>query len=473
MPAGNGHALVLALILVTACEPPRPGPTSAKIGARRCRYAVQVEDARPLLLRARVDCQGGPVRGLAAADQRIFDHVEMAPGARSEAMRAGASFRLPAPTSTTSLTYDVDLEGLADSTSDFDYAERFGDAVIAPASSFLLYPLPLDVNTEVSLRLSVPSTVGFASGLDSDGDGYRLLAHEIPVATYSVFGRFDQRRLNLDPETAIDVVVLGKQGRLSTDAMLTWIELRARAMARFWDGFPSPHLLIAVMLLPHRQGVLFGKLLPESAPGIALMVGAKSELNDLGDDWILVHELFHIGVPSFYREGKWLDEGLATYYEPLIRARAGLLDEQRLWQEMARDLPQGLDALTRTGLEHARGYTGRYWGGALFCLAADVTARLQSGGRFGLEDGLRRVRRAGGQASEVWSLSDVLREADGAFTSPVLEPLARRYAKRPADFDLDRLLGDLGVERTSDGIVLRDDARLAWVRKVIVWGPDG
>ena len=46
-----------------------------------------------------------------------------------------------------------------------------------------------------------------------------------------------------------------------------------------------------------------------------------------------MHELYHLGFPSFQGEGKWLDEGLATYYEPMIRARAGLRTETSLWDE--------------------------------------------------------------------------------------------------------------------------------------------
>ena len=38
----------------------------------------------------------------------------------------------------------------------------------------------------------------------------------------------------------------------------------------------------------------FGRLLPESAPGIVLIVGEKTTERDLATDWMLTHELFHI-----------------------------------------------------------------------------------------------------------------------------------------------------------------------------------
>jgi len=79
---------------------------------------------------------------------------------------------------------------------------------------------------------------------------------------------------------------------------------------------------------------------PENGAGVALTIGQHAPKRALDADWILVHELFHIGVPSFIGEGKWLDEGLATYYEPIIRARLGALTELEVWSEFARNMPR-------------------------------------------------------------------------------------------------------------------------------------
>ena len=36
----------------------------------------------------------------------------------------------------------------------------------------------------------------------------------------------------------------------------------------------------------------------------------------------------------------WLTEGLATYFEPIIRYRAGRRSAESLWAEFARDMPR-------------------------------------------------------------------------------------------------------------------------------------
>jgi hypothetical protein len=241
-------------------------------------------------------------------------------------------------------------------------------------------------------------------------------------------------------------------------------------VTEFYGAFPAPRTLIAVVPIPNHDQVEFGKLLPESAPGVVLSLGSRALAESLYRDWVLLHELLHLGVPSFYREGKWFDEGLATYFEPILRVRAGLSDELSLWNEFVRDMPQGLGTLTRHGLEHAQSSAGVYWGGAIYCLLADIEARTRSAGAVGLEDAVRRVFDAGGRAWEVWDLSRVITLGDKAFASPILEPLRARYAQAPAAVNLEATFHALGVVRQRHGIKLREDAPLSWVRHAIVQG---
>jgi hypothetical protein len=250
-----------------------------------------------------------------------------------------------------------------------------------------------------------------------------------------------------------------------------WIAKSASAVHDFYRAFPVPRASVTVIPTPERDSVVFGKVLPESEPGVALLLGQHATRKALYSDWILVHELFHLGFPSFFEEGKWLDEGLATYYEPIIRVRAGLYTETELWDEMSKSMPQGLPAFTEGGLEKADDFRGIYWGGAIACLVADVTARQRDLHR-GLEVGLRALREAGGNACEVWSLAEAIGTIDRALGAPTLEPVARQHAQRGSRFDLRSLFAALGVNRDARGAVqLSDSAVLAPVRRAITEQP--
>ncbi|MCA9641532.1 MAG: hypothetical protein KC492_12590 [Myxococcales bacterium] len=312
---------------------------------------------------------------------------------------------------------------------------------------------------------------------DSGAGEYALLAQEIPVATYSAFGDLKVDTLEFPPPIScggarqagcehgtLEVVSLPRleQSPEAHREYLAWVQRSASSVSKFWQGFPVPHAALFLIPVRNRDDVIFGKVLPASAPAIALLVGEEATQAELDDDWILVHELFHLGVPSFSGEGKWFDEGLATYYEPVIRARVGNKSEQEVWNEFAHQMWKGLDAMRSTGLEGTQDYDAVYWGGALVCLLADIEARRQSAGRFGLEDGLREVLRQGGQASDVWALSDVVKVVDRHLGAPILKRLNARYATRGSAVDLRRLLRDLGVSRSRSGIALIDapDAQL-------------
>jgi hypothetical protein len=347
-----------------------------------------------------------------------------------------------------------------------------GDSLIAPGYSFLLTPSGVADDTPVRLTVTgLDAPDGFASGLAPDGDGYTLRAGEVRVATFGVFGRFTSDRIELSgpggAPSELQVVTLDGPLKVGPTVRRRWVSETARAIAAFYAGFPGERAMLTLIPVAGRGSVLHGKVLPESSPGIALMLGSEAGPEDLYADWILTHELFHLGFPSFVGEGKWLDEGVATYFEPLIRARKGWLTESQVWAEFLQRMPRGLRVLERDGLKRTNDYRGMYWAGAAVALMADAEALRQSGGRRGLQQGLRAVLRAGGHASRVWSLSDAIRVIDQALGAPIVQRLAKRYRSGGKQVPLGQLFTDLGVVRAESGVRFDDDAPLAFVREAI------
>ncbi len=508
------QAAGLALLLLVSCADAR-----LPVGVGACHYRASFTQAE------RVDvelvCEGPELTGLAVNLPAVTPHTRVWQGGEELSAGSDDRFSLARPGRTVRLRYQVELGALARRYDDFDVAKSQGGALIAPAYSWLLTPSPLPAGLPVRVEVQVPQGAEFASGLASAGRGYELLAQELPVATYSAFGRLNRRTLKLpgrEGEAALEVVslpepspvtrapvvktadeegsapddaasapeavatagaeerprVAGSSGGQLTNAQRTarvaWVDGAAQAVARFWGGFPVPRATLFVVSVAARRRALFGKLLPASGPGVVLLLGADSEADDLANDWILVHELFHLGVPSFSGEGRWLDEGLATYFEPLIRARSLGLSEQEAWSELAQGFERGTQALASTGLERTQDYGAVYWGGALVCLLADMEIRRGSQGRLGLEDGLREVLRQGGHAREVWRVSEVARVVDEATGAQVLSELVARYGVRAAPVDLTAILGIIGVRRGASGITLDTSGEAAWLRRALTYG---
>jgi hypothetical protein len=447
-------ALVVAL---STCACRAPSPRHAERSTiHSCDYQLSLTaDGRA---RVRASCQAdGPIAFRLTAPY-------LRANVKSDTRPSAGRFAAPHGR----LSYEVDLGRLALRSADFDRAERIGASIVATMSSVLLVPEPLTTEIPVTLRVAAAPELAVAVGLrrGKTAGSYELMAHEIPVATYFAFGKLQQRTLRVGG-SKLELSRLDGPLAPSFDELSQWVETSARAVSDFYGAFPVPRASVTIIPLRARDEVVFGKVLPESEPGIALLVGEHAGREALYGDWILVHELFHLGFPSLYGGGKWLDEGLATYYEPIIRARAGLYTETELWNELELRMPEGLPAYTELGLEQARNFQGIYWGGAIACLVADVEAR-RADPRRGLEVGLRALREAGGTASEVWSLEEAVTVIDRALGGPILAPIVRAHARRGTHFDLARLFADLGVRRDARGRVqLADDAPLAAVRRAI------
>ena len=63
-------------------------------------------------------------------------------------------------------------------------------------------------------------------------------------------------------------------------------------------------------------------------------IGQHTTQEDLNDDWMMTHELDHLAFPSLPDDQHWMEEGLATYVEPIARVQAGELKPQQIWRDM-------------------------------------------------------------------------------------------------------------------------------------------
>lgn len=462
-----GRTLALLAVVAAACA--RPPAESARSEPTSCDAHARVSSERPLLVDVVMRCRGRPLTGFTLSEPASAAHVSVTgAGVRKNGVRLALSSAKGAA----ELRYRVNLDAIAAEQQSFDIALRSGATLVAPVSTWLAVPEPLATDIRVTVRVETPPGFRFETGLVRKGSGHVLDAHEIPVGTYAVFGRFDSQRLELD-DSAISLVFADGKLDARHTVIAAWVQDSARAVGDFWRRFPVPHAMVTVVPVPGRSGVVFGKVLPESAPGIVLLVGEHTTKDDLYRDWILIHELFHLGVPSFSGEGKWFDEGLATYFEPIIRARAGWRTEESVWEEFRRAMPRGLEAIGAKGLEQAQDFAEVYWGGAIVVLMADIEIRKKTAGQRGIEDGLRGVLSAGGHASEVWPLDRTLELSDRAAGVAALEPLARAHARTATTVDLDKLFRELGVEEGkdgNDGVSLNPSAPLAEVRRAILRG---
>jgi predicted metalloprotease with PDZ domain len=131
-------------------------------------------------------------------------------------------------------------------------------------------------------------------------------------------------------------------------------------------------------------------------------------------------------------------------------------------------MPNGLPQSGDQGLDHTHTWGRTYWGGALFCLLADVEIRKKTGNRFGLRDAMSAVLRASGGVSFEMPIDRVFKVGDEATGTSVLRDLYAQMKDKPVSPDMDDLWRQLGVRLHGDKADLLDDAPLAATRKAIM-----
>lgn len=288
---------------------------------------------------------------------------------------------------------------------------------------------------------------------------------------YDAFERLPKTDLEV-PGGMIHAAFAPGEIALPKEMVLDWIRTSARAVATYYGRFPVGELklLIVPMSGPRVRG---GTTWGYRGAAIRVLIGSEATESDLRRDWVMTHEMVHLALPDMAERHAWLSEGLAVYIEPVARVQAGDLTAAEIWQAMMRDMPQGLPQPGDRGLDNTDTWGRRYWGGAMFCLLADIEIRKATGNRLGLQDAMRGVIAAGGNHEKDWPIARVLSIADKAVGVDVLARLHNEMGSKPVTPDLAALWRELGLIRRGEGVDFDDAAPLAAIRKAITASPRG
>jgi hypothetical protein len=255
--------------------------------------------------------------------------------------------------------------------------------------------------------------------------------------------------------------------KVGAQPVVAWITRSAGIVAHYYDRFPTPTLRIRVTSV-EGDGVRGGKTFGYEGGLIRVQVGRDVTEDQLNHDWVLVHEMTHLALPDIGEEHSWLSEGLAVYVEGVARVQGGNRTQSDVWSEEIHSMPRGLPQPGDHGLDHTHTWGRTYWGGAMFCLLADVEIHRRTQNRLGLQDAVRAIARQSGGLVVDWPIERVLQTGDAAVGVPVLEELYTQMKDTPVTPDLMGLWRKLGVEPEGDSVRLTDDAPLAQVRQSIM-----
>jgi hypothetical protein len=377
------------------------------------------------------------------------------------------------------IRYLYDLAAYAREVDSTSNAVLRGDGVLAELAGWLLVPNGFQSFPVIDIRARTAKGQSFAMGLPKIGDAWRLSHVGVDFAGYTAVGKFSLQEIAVpapglgegNKDGILSLAILDGISEPDRAELTDWVRRTVEAEVYYWRGFTAPQLLLGLVPMGGRHGVGFGRT--EAAGGATVMVevGTNVDQRQLFNDWVLVHELIHTGMPYIGGNGTWFMEGAATYVEPIIRARAGWKSEEAIWKEWLDNMPQGVEAFSK-GLSNASGREN-YWGGALFMLMADLAIRRETKGQKGLEDCLGGALWAGHAGSTFMSLKEYVAVCDRLTGTKNLSTLVARHYNIGAPIDLAAFWHELGVSEVAGRVALDDSAPQAQWRKMIVMGPSG
>jgi hypothetical protein len=488
----------LTLLLLSTCAPllsakpharavPPPLPRAvraAKASGPLLRYEVAVgEQARELAITAVIPGDFGSELEVDEDAARFVGEVAFSTGGPFQKLpredpphgaredTTGPIWRLPAcPPEGCRLVYRFALEEAAHAIGDLAIAAAHPGAFLSPPSAWLLHPCdPID-DQRFRLRVTVPPGITFATGLFPAPDGvsgaYEALVSDLPKPPYSAFGDLRLQSVAV-AGTRIDIARLSGPLDLPDAAIPRWV---SGALTAVHDYYGLPLIARALLIVVPTKGHGVGLSLTLGNGGAAVIapVGEKSTAAELEGGWELIHELLHVSFPTLPREHRWLREGMATYVEPILRARLGLITPELSYHRLFRRMAFGLPGPGDRGLDRTPTWGRIYWGGALFCLLADIEIRTRTRNLRSLDDALRGILAAGGNTAVRWDMAHTIAVGDAATGVPVLAELYAAMAETPVPVDLDALWKRLGVRPSGRSVTFDDTAPLAAIRRAIV-----
>lgn len=264
----------------------------------------------------------------------------------------------------------------------------------------------------------------------------------------------------------IDVTFDAANWALPQPQLLHWVQTAAEAVAAYYGHFPRPHIRLHV-LPSSGHGVRGGMTWGRDGGVIRIRVGTETTAHELAEDWMLTHEIVHLAFPSMAEQHHWIEEGLSTYVEPIARIQAGQMTADSMWADLVRDMPKGQPQEGDRGIDNTHTWGRTYWGGALFCLVADVEIRRKTSNHKGLQDALRAILDKGGDITEDWPIESAFKAGDDAVGVSVLLPLYIQWRDHPVPVNLSALWTDLGIDDTNGTLRFSDKAPGAAIRREI------
>ena len=262
-----------------------------------------------------------------------------------------------------------------------------------------------------------------------------------------VFGQLELEQLTL-PGGTLNLAIAAKTPQ-ARDLYINWTRRVAETVVHEFGRLPVSSTQVVVM--PTWFGsdpVPGGEVRRGNGSGLVLIPNTDATSSELMHDWTLYHEFTHLFHPYLGSEGRWVAEGIASYYQNVLRARAGVISAETAWQRLVAGFDRG-KRKSRGGETVADGGLMRtYWTGAVMALELDMRLRQQVG--ITLSSVLGEFADCCLPAPRSWQPFKFMQRLDAISDTELFTDLYGRYSSSTEFPNHNDLLRELDIDSSED-----------------------
>ena len=256
-----------------------------------------------------------------------------------------------------------------------------------------------------------------------------------------------------------------------------WVAFISDALLQVYGHWPRQRwqIIVSPVSAGSSDPIPWAQVHRDKVDRVEFFTIPKATAQELKQAWTGYHELAHLLIPYQGWGDVWFSEGLASYYQNILQARAGILTEQQMWQKLYEGYQRGLSDTAFDGqtlqdvssqMRKNGGFMRVYWSGAWYFMAVDARLRQQSGGRHNLDLALAELNRCCGEqrmtVPEMVSKLDELNQV--LLFQPMYEEIRASLQLPP----VEPIFAAMSISITDGEVKLQSDGPGARLRQQIV-----
>lgn len=361
-----------------------------------------------------------------------------------------------------------------------DKIHHVGKDLLTSVGIWLWRPETLEADEDIEIVFVLPEGISVSApwrpvSINGERAVFRTGRSPYDWPASVAFGRFREREIRVGG-ARLRLAVLDGTPAADVEQMQAWIQDSAQMVADLYGRFPQSQ--VQILVAPGARGnepTPWAYVVRGGSPAAHFFINQRRPIKEFFEDWTAVHELSHLLLPYVNADDIWLSEGVATYYQNVLRARGGRMTAAEAWQRLHAGFVRGMESAPGLTLAQATEsmyrdgtYMRVYWEGAAMLLIADVRLRQMTEGKQSLDTALAAVNDCCVATDRAWSARELFDKLDEVTGTGVFSEIYDQHVASRNFPDLSQTYRALGVTIGAGGIELSTEDRERRLRDAIM-----